>query len=133
MRNKQWQKHHKKDQTTANRITMFCFVFYEVGTAVWPREFYHGNLLLKQSDKKVPEAIPWFLRGKKTKHRRSIRRGLVFLMVTLPLFISHVGNFVMVDSPRFPKSSGIDPKKACLLYTSPSPRDQRGSRMPSSA
>ena len=27
---------------------------------------------------------------------------------------------------------GIDPK-SCLLYTSPSPRDQRGSRMPSSA
>ena len=24
-------------------------------------------------------------------------------------------------------------KKNCLLYTSPSPRDQRGSRMPSSA
>ena len=24
-------------------------------------------------------------------------------------------------------------KKTCLLYTSPSPRDQRGSRMPSSA
>ena len=24
-------------------------------------------------------------------------------------------------------------KNACLLYTSPSPRDQRGSRMPSSA
>ena len=23
-----------------------------------------------------------------------------------------IGNFVMVDSPRFPKSSGIDPKKA---------------------
>ena len=26
-----------------------------------------------------------------------------------------------------------DIDKACLLYTSPSPRDQRGSRMPSSA
>ena len=26
-----------------------------------------------------------------------------------------------------------DPSRACLLYTSPSPRDQRGSRMPSSA
>ena len=26
-----------------------------------------------------------------------------------------------------------DPDYACLLYTSPSPRDQRGSRMPSSA
>ena len=29
--------------------------------------------------------------------------------------------------------SGIDGLFACLLYTSPSPRDQRGSRMPSSA
>ena len=27
-------------------------------------------------------------------------------------------------------TAGLDP---CLLYTSPSPRDQRGSRMPSSA
>ena len=27
----------------------------------------------------------------------------------------------------------IKPDKGCLLYTSPSPRDQRGSRMPSSA
>ena len=27
----------------------------------------------------------------------------------------------------------VDVKLACLLYTSPSPRDQRGSRMPSSA
>ena len=34
-------------------------------------------------------------------------------------------------SPQTPK--GYSPPKACLLYTSPSPRDQRGSRMPSSA
>ena len=27
----------------------------------------------------------------------------------------------------------IEQNKSCLLYTSPSPRDQRGSRMPSSA
>ena len=27
----------------------------------------------------------------------------------------------------------LEPVKNCLLYTSPSPRDQRGSRMPSSA
>ena len=31
------------------------------------------------------------------------------------------------------ESSFIDDLGACLLYTSPSPRDQRGSRMPSSA
>ena len=30
-------------------------------------------------------------------------------------------------------SDSIDPSNPCLLYTSPSPRDQRGSRMPSSA
>ena len=28
---------------------------------------------------------------------------------------------------------GLSPLQICLLYTSPSPRDQRGSRMPSSA
>ena len=31
------------------------------------------------------------------------------------------------------KAPKIDPILPCLLYTSPSPRDQRGSRMPSSA
>ena len=31
------------------------------------------------------------------------------------------------------KSNFAELEKLCLLYTSPSPRDQRGSRMPSSA
>ena len=61
MRNKQWQQHHKKDQITANRMTVFfLFFFNEVGTAVWSREFYHGNMLLKQSGK-IPVAIPRLL------------------------------------------------------------------------
>ena len=33
---------------------------------------------------------------------------------------------------RCPRCHATDPER-CLLYTSPSPRDQRGSRMPSSA
>ena len=33
----------------------------------------------------------------------------------------------------FSERAAIAQAKACLLYTSPSPRDQRGSRMPSSA
>jgi len=45
---------------------------------------------------------------------------------------------VKYDVPAYVKkvadAYSIDPdKEACLLYTSPSPRDQRGSRMPSSA
>ena len=34
---------------------------------------------------------------------------------------------------KFTQVRAIELPKACLLYTSPSPRDQRGSRMPSSA
>ena len=36
---------------------------------------------------------------------------------------------------NFKKIVALNPEysKSCLLYTSPSPRDQRGSRMPSSA
>ena len=38
------------------------------------------------------------------------------------------------DSPRLPTGNfAMDYAMGCLLYTSPSPRDQRGSRMPSSA
>ena len=37
----------------------------------------------------------------------------------------------IVDCPLHRKLSILS--KGCLLYTSPSPRDQRGSRMPSSA
>ena len=79
-----------------------------------------GNLLLKQSGK-IPVAIPRFLPSKqKKKHGYSIRRGLVFLWCFCHfLFLN--GNFVMVDSPRFPKSSGIDPKKALVLTTAEFP------------
>ena len=40
----------------------------------------------------------------------------------------YFGNNKLEVSPRWESNS-----RTCLLYTSPSPRDQRGSRMPSSA
>ena len=48
------------------------------------------------------------------------------------------GYDVEIDVRYDPKTERLwlghdEPKYACLLYTSPSPRDQRGSRMPSSA
>ena len=54
------------------------------------------------------------------------------------LFTTHVkpklGDFTtQYEQTRSNAARLIDRELACLLYTSPSPRDQRGSRMPSSA
>ena len=54
------------------------------------------------------------------QERCSVRSGHIFLD-TAPSDKPHV------------RVAGEDVGKGCLLYTSPSPRDQRGSRMPSSA
>ena len=43
------------------------------------------------------------------------------------------GAFFVGKKSVFNKTPGMYKSEACLLYTSPSPRDQRGSRMPSSA
>ena len=40
---------------------------------------------------------------------------------------------VVTENPLTEKESLLLTNICCLLYTSPSPRDQRGSRMPSSA
>ena len=40
---------------------------------------------------------------------------------------------LMTELSRMAKNSETEHTNFCLLYTSPSPRDQRGSRMPSSA
>ena len=50
------------------------------------------------------------------------------------LIISHAWfNLALVIRFCEPILSNLSPDYVCLLYTSPSPRDQRGSRMPSSA
>ena len=53
-----------------------------------------------------------------------------------PPFIDATGTLagaLLGDVRHDPFQSGADLATPCLLYTSPSPRDQRGSRMPSSA
>ena len=49
---------------------------------------------------------------------------------TNSLIMSHRTMLIPIDSPLIRTDSE---GSVCLLYTSPSPRDQRGSRMPSSA
>ena len=91
-RNKQWQKHHKKDQTTGNRMTVCVrFLFHEVGTAIWLQEFYHGNLLLKQKWSNSRGHIIAVLRRKSLKKTASFDSPRFSLSygVLLPSFIHH--------------------------------------------
>ena len=63
--------------------------------------------------------------------------GAVFDWENQVLSFPPTGNSIpAVHRTNHPASRPVDPSTAssdCLLYTSPSPRDQRGSRMPSSA
>ena len=71
---------------------------------------------------------------------------LISFLLLLPEVLSAQGRIVESDSHRFEEvAEGVwfvggngsvhtmSNAMVCLLYTSPSPRDQRGSRMPSSA
>ena len=51
---------------------------------------------------------------------------------TVSVYLSNTARFFSTNRLSL-KTSLIDVNITCLLYTSPSPRDQRGSRMPSSA
>ena len=48
-------------------------------------------------------------------------------------FVKDIKEYIIAHIDDQPKLTGDVIGKHCLLYTSPSPRDQRGSRMPSSA
>ena len=51
----------------------------------------------------------------------------------IQLLLNVLQNFVEAGNTVLVVEHNLDVIKTCLLYTSPSPRDQRGSRMPSSA
>ena len=80
-----------------------------MSTGIFPREVG-----------KIPVAIPRFLlrtKKKKTPSFDSPWFGLSYGAFAIVYFF--IDNFVVIDSPRFPKSSGIDPKQA-LTKNSPS-------------
>ena len=60
-----------------------------------------------------------------------IRNGLILLTVCGVLAAGVIGMLILQNTG--PKADKESPPKACLLYTSPSPRDLSTSRMPSCA
>ena len=78
------------------------------------------------------------VRGGNVLHSQSYRLGSLRLLKTLEsgrittlrrrtILSSHIARTLVQIAEQ------VNADKGCLLYTSPSPRDQRGSRMPSSA
>ena len=61
--------------------------------------------------------------AKKLKHEYVTVEHLLYAMLCTDKFANMIKGF----------GADIDDLKTCLLYTSPSPRDKRQSRMPSSA
>ena len=77
------------------------------------QSFYSVDKSLKKEDKSLKKIV---------KHRStSVIAGLSISLLT----------FTSVEALNIGKAKSQS--YICLLYTSPSPRDQRGSRMPSSA
>ena len=54
-------------------------------------------------------------------------------LLTSDKMLTHIDALVLAGGSALGLDAASGVSNACLLYTSPSPRDQRGSRMPSSA
>ena len=74
--------------------------------------------------------LPFFLRHSDNQEAFFAVEGSLAIIGAVAGFIT--GILVMIVPGRSP-GARTAVVVACLLYTSPSPRDQRGSRMPSSA
>ena len=72
----------------------------------------------------------WYIGGD-NKNGESDKAGKQFFDTDKDFRVPEFMHFASKMLRPEPKERGKAP--ACLLYTSPSPRDQRGSRMPSSA
>ena len=88
--------------------------------------FVVGDLLGESPRPLDPATVPWCIYS----HPEVAFAGLTEVEAMA------AGHDVVVSSHRFSANGRamiIGETEGCLLYTSPSPRDQRGSRMPSSA
>ena len=95
------------------RLTIILMVFTTCSFA-WAQSYYHDYKSFFSKE----DRVGLFSDKAKARYSESIRQSIA-------------DNTLLIDcgSKGKPATGFI----ACLLYTSPSPRDQRGARMPSSA
>ena len=92
---------------------------------------FSGNLILTNIASKVPR--PGRLTAIAKRFRRHLADSRAFLKRILFDYLRIVRRRLDIDSLFIVDISDIAKPYACLLYTSPSPRDLSTSRMPSSA
>ena len=88
------------------------------------------HLKLAESLCTSPDTAPLPLEDSAVEVKDVVVRGTVLGTETSYRTEHHEIKFENIEPPRSPRRMVYT---ICLLYTSPSPRDQRGSRMPSSA
>ena len=93
-------------------IVMIGLAFYKFSNVHIKKELHADVPIQSRNSKIIPLWLGYFL---------GVFAGLMAIGHAVPLIISFGGSTLIAIS------------SICLLYTSPSPRDQRGSRMPSSA
>ena len=108
---------------------------------VFPTLTVAQNLLLGVQDKSRWSADDMYRLFPRLQERQHVQAGVLSggeqQMLALCRTLMGDPDLIMIDEP----TEGLAPQMValvanflhCLLYTSPSPRDQRGSRMPSSA
>ena len=81
----------------------------------------------RASARQITAVVPYY--GYARADRKTAGRESITAKLTVGKTLADAGAI------RHPEISGnlLGQSRVCLLYTSPSPRDQRGSRMPSSA
>ena len=106
---------------------LVCNIGLEQEFFLIPREAYYGRPDLQMCGRTLIGAMP--ARGQELcDHYMSPLNQVAMACMKE---IQH--ECFMMGIPLKTRHREVAPNQYCLLYTSPSPRDQRGSRMPSSA
>ena len=95
--------------------------------------FHRAICLGFGGDKNNVVGLPLSWRTRGIHQRSGVAVKGTRLAIEVGFVIERVENLDFVASLKIDTTVATTLSRACLLYTSPSPRDQRGSRMPSSA